>query len=150
MTDYSIVKDSATRPLAFFLVLAADGRTGATGKSPTVTISKNCAAFDPPAGAVSEIGGGWYKVAGDADDSDTAGPLLLHAEAADCDAADHQFEVIEYDIVAEMHLIKACLANLRTKTIATGVAKVYDDDGITLLQTLTPTEEDGVITVTPS
>jgi len=150
MTDYSIVKDSATRPLAFFLVLAADGRTGATGKSPTVTISKNCAAFDTPAGAVSEIGGGWYKVAGDADDSDTAGPLLLHAEAADCDAADHQFEVIEYGIVAEMHLLKAMLANLIEHDIETGVDTYYDDDGVTPVRIMTPTEEDGVVTLTPS
>ena len=49
----------------------------------------------------------------------------------------------------ETHLIKAALANKREHTVATGVDSIKDDDGTTTLRTLTPSESDGVITVTP-
>lgn len=50
----------------------------------------------------------------------------------------------------EVHLIKAILANKKTKVLATGVTTVYDDDGETPLLTLTPSETAGVLTITPS
>ena len=68
-----------------------------TGKTPTVTLSKNGGAFASPAGAVTELANGWYSVAGNATDSGTLGPLLLHATAADCDPTDEVFEVVAYD-----------------------------------------------------
>lgn len=52
---------------------------------------------------------------------------------------------------AELHLVKAMLANKRTHTISTGVDQVMDDDGSTVLRTMTPTDGgDDTITVTPS
>jgi hypothetical protein len=53
-----------------------------------VTLSKNGAAFAAPAGAVSEIGNGWYKVAANATDTNTLGPLALHASVATADNCD--------------------------------------------------------------
>ncbi len=51
----------------------------------------------------------------------------------------------------EMHLAKAMLANKRVHTISTGVDQVMDDDGISLLRTMTPTDGgDDTITVEPS
>ncbi len=50
----------------------------------------------------------------------------------------------------ELHLAKAALVNMREHTIATGVDVIKDDDGSTTIRTLTPSEADGVITVTPS
>ena len=50
----------------------------------------------------------------------------------------------------EVHLTKAALANLREHTVATGVDVIKDDDGSTTIRTLTPSEADGVITVTPT
>jgi len=70
------------------LVLASDHLSPATGKTPTVTLSKNGGAFASPAGAVSEISGGWYKVAGNATDTNTLGPLALHVTEASSDNSD--------------------------------------------------------------
>ena len=58
--------------------------------------------------------------------------------------------VLQTAIADELHLAKAALANKREHTIATGVDVIKDDDGTTTIRTLTPSEADGVITVTPS
>ncbi len=79
------------------MVSAADHIAPATGKTPTVTISKNGAAFATPAGAVTEVGSGWYSVAGNAIDTDTLGPLLLHATAAGADPTDEQYDVVQFN-----------------------------------------------------
>lgn len=85
---YDIKQSTTTYPLVFLLVLSSDHISPATGKSPTVTLSKNGAAFASPAGAVTEIGNGWYKVAGNSTDSNTTGPLVLHATEASSDPVD--------------------------------------------------------------
>jgi len=52
---------------------------------------------------------------------------------------------------AELHLVRAMLASKRTHTISTGVDEVMDDDGSTLLRTMTPADDgDDTITVEPS
>lgn len=79
------------------MVLSSDHLTGATGKSPTVTLSKNGGAFGSPAGLISEIGNGWYSVAGNATDENTLGPLLLHAAAVACDPTDENYPVVSYN-----------------------------------------------------
>lgn len=94
---YLIQKLSSSRPLLFLLVQSSDHITGLTGASPTVTLSKNGGAFASPAGAVSEIGNGWYKVAPNATDSTTFGPLVLHATAASADPCDDRFEVVAFN-----------------------------------------------------
>lgn len=85
---YDIFQSSTQSALLFLLVQSSDHITGLTGATPTVTISKNGAAFASPAGAVSEIGSGWYKVAGNATDTLALGPLALHATAAGADPCD--------------------------------------------------------------
>lgn len=65
--------------------------------SPTVTISKNGGSFASPSGTVSEVGNGVYKVAGNATDSNTLGPLWLHATATGADPCDDVFPVVGYD-----------------------------------------------------
>lgn len=76
----------------------ADHITGLTGLSPTVTISKNAAAFGAPSGAVTEISSGWYKVAGNATDSNTLGEIALHATATGADPFDGIVgNVVAYD-----------------------------------------------------
>jgi hypothetical protein len=86
--SYEIVQNQTALPLLFLLVDETDHLTGETGKSPTVTISKNGGSFASPAGTVSEVGNGWYKVAGNATDANTLGPLTLHATASGCDPQD--------------------------------------------------------------
>lgn len=79
----------------FFMVLAADHVTGATGKTVTVTISKAGGAFASPTGTVAEIGNGWYRIVLNATDTDTAGDLVFHCTATACDATDFADEIEE-------------------------------------------------------
>lgn len=81
----------------FLMVQSADHVTALTGASPTVTLSKNGAAFGSPAGAVTEVSAGWYKVAGNATDTNTLGSLILHATAASGDPVDVYFDVVAFD-----------------------------------------------------
>lgn len=89
--------NQTAHPLLFKMVLSSDGRTPATGKTPTVTLSKNGGAFASPAGAVTEIANGWYKVAGNATDCGTLGPLILNATAAASDTASTEYQVVAFD-----------------------------------------------------
>lgn len=89
-----IKQSSANLALVFFMVDSTDHVTGKTGLTPTVTLSKNGGAFASPAGAVSEIAGGFYKVAPHATDSNTLGILALTATATGADRAAMAFEIV--------------------------------------------------------
>lgn len=97
MLGYAIAQGQTAQPLLFLMVDSADHIAAKTGLAPTVTLSKNGGAFASPAGAVTEIGSGWYKVAGHATDSGTLGPLILHATATGADPTDVVFRVVAYD-----------------------------------------------------
>ncbi len=90
-------QSDATYPLIFLMVDSTDHVSGKTGLSPTVTISKNGGSFASPSGAVTEIGNGLYKVAGNATDSNTLGELWVHATATGADPADVQYLIVAYD-----------------------------------------------------
>lgn len=93
-----LLKQSSTaQPLLFLLVDSTDHVTGKTGLTPTVTLSKSGAAFGAPAGAVTEIANGWYKVAGNATDTNTLGPLVLHATGTGADPVDIEYAVVAFD-----------------------------------------------------
>ncbi len=94
---YLLKKSSTTRPLLFLLVSSTDHITGLTGASVTVTISKAGGSFAAPSGSLTEIANGWYQVAANATDTNTNGPLLLHATAAGGDPTDDRFEVVSFD-----------------------------------------------------
>jgi hypothetical protein len=94
---YAIQQSNTLEPIRFLLVLSADHITGATGQTPTVTIAKNTGVFVTPAGAVTEVGNGWYSIAPNAVDASTLGPLLLHATATACDPTDDQYDVVSYN-----------------------------------------------------
>lgn len=81
ITPVDMQQSSTGQPLEFFLVSSTDGVTPVTGlgSAPVVTLSKNGASFAAASGAVSEIGNGWYQVAGNATDTNTVGKLTLHA-----------------------------------------------------------------------
>lgn len=86
-------QNSTSRPIPFFMANATDHLTGLTGLTPTVTISKNCGAFGAPAGAVAEVGNGWYALAGNATDRNTEGALIIHATATGADPFDMDYEI---------------------------------------------------------
>lgn len=95
----AIIKQStAVIHIPFFMTDSADHISGKTGLAPTVTLSKNTAAFGAAAGAITEISSGWYKLAANATDSNTLGMLALHATAAGADACDMLAgEVVAFD-----------------------------------------------------
>jgi hypothetical protein len=94
---YELGLGLTSRTMVFFMALSADGKTGATGKTVTATLSKNGAAFAAPQGSVAEISSGWYKLTPGVGDTGTLGPLALHATAADCDPTDAIFFVRDGD-----------------------------------------------------
>lgn len=96
--SYEIQQSTTAYPLVFFLAQSADHITGLTGATPTVTIRKVGGSFASPSGAVTEIANGWYQVAGNATDSNTLGPLLLHATATSADPTDMVYSVVKWDL----------------------------------------------------
>lgn len=93
-----LIKQSQTaHPLIFLMIDSSDHVSGKTGLSPTVTLSKNGGAFGAAAGAVTEISAGWYKVAGNATDTATLGPLALHATGSGADPTDLIYDVVAFD-----------------------------------------------------
>ena len=92
-----LLKQSQTAsPLLFWLGLSGTS-SAATGLTPTVTLSKAGSAFAAAAGAVSEVGNGWYAVAANATDTNTLGTLKLHATATGADSADVSYQVVGFD-----------------------------------------------------
>lgn len=93
-----LLKQSSTeQPLTFLMVQSSDHITGATGLTVTVTLSKNGGSYASPSGAVTEVGNGQYKVAPNATDTNTLGPLWLHATGTGADPSDIYFDVIGFD-----------------------------------------------------
>lgn len=92
--NYEVKQSTTTYALVFLMVDSTDHVTGKTGLTPTVTLSKNGGAFASPSGAVSEIANGWYKVAGNATDNATLGPLILHATGTAADPTDVVYTVV--------------------------------------------------------
>src|SRR5690349_3212750 len=101
---YFVKQNQTARPLLFLMTDSNDHLSPKTGLAPTVTLSKNGAAFGSPAGAVTELGSGWYQVAGNATDANTLGPLLLHATATGADPTDVFYEVVAFDPTSATNL----------------------------------------------
>ena len=90
-------QNSTSFPVTFFLVAVSDHITGLSGASPAVTISKNGAPFAPAAGAITEIGSGWYGWAANATDRSALGELAVHIEATGADPVDFKLEIVPWN-----------------------------------------------------
>jgi hypothetical protein len=127
---YDLKQSSTSDPLAFIMVDSVDHVTAKTGLSPTVTLSKAGGAFASPAGAVTEIASGWYKVAGNATDTNTTGPLILHATASGADPTDAVF-IVRANVLGDT--LPANVTQWNSSAIATpdtaGYPKVTVKDG---------------------
>ncbi len=113
-----IKQSTANLALVFFMVDSTDHVTGKTGLTPTVTLSKNGGSFASPAGAVTEIANGFYKVAANSTDSNTLGVLALTATATGADRCAMAYEVvanIESDSISAI----AALNNLSAAGVRT-------------------------------
>lgn len=80
----AVQQSSTTYAVVFLLVDESDHVTPLTSLSPTLTLSKNGAAFAACSGSAVEVGQGIYKLA-DATDFDTLGTCVLKASAAGAD-----------------------------------------------------------------
>jgi hypothetical protein len=89
-----LYQGQSSEPLVFLLVDSSLHIAGKTSVVPTVTISKNGGSFTTPAGTVTEMSNGWYKVAPNATDCDTLGPLILHAEGTGADPTDEVWQIV--------------------------------------------------------
>ncbi len=105
-------QSDATYPLIFLMVDSTDHVTGKTGLSPTVTISKNGGSFAGVSGAVSEIGLGLYKIAGNTTDSNTVGELWIHATGTGADPTDTSYTIVAYDPFDSVRLGLTALPNV--------------------------------------
>lgn len=112
------LKQSTARNVAVFATLATDHISPATGKTLSVTISKNGAAFaalNGGGGAVTEVSSGWYKIALDSTDTNTVGDLLVHATEGTIDNID----AILGEVEADTATILADLDDIQTRLPAT-------------------------------
>lgn len=98
----AILRQSTAYTRTFLMVLTSDHITGATGKSPTVQLSKAGGAFGAAAGTVTEIGLGWYKVALTTADTNTLGELAYDCSATGCDNTDFADQVGDVAIQANI------------------------------------------------
>ena len=85
---------STAENVMVFMVLSSDSKTGATGKTLTITLSKNGGSFNSISPTVTDRGNGWYNLALTTSHTDTLGDIALHIEAADCDPSDLKHFVV--------------------------------------------------------
>lgn len=92
-------KKSVAVDVVIFFADSTDGKTGKTGLSPTITISKAGGAFAAISGSVSEISSGNYKVALNTTDTNTNGSISLHGTGTGADNVDapNIVQIVEFD-----------------------------------------------------
>lgn len=88
------LKQSTARNVMALLVLASDGKTGATGLTLTITASKDGAAFASITPTVTERGNGWYNLALTTSHTDTLGDLSFHITSSGADPCDFKYTVV--------------------------------------------------------
>lgn len=121
-------------PITFFMTDSADHITGKTGLTPTVILSKNGAGFGAAVGSVSEVGNGWYALAGNATDRNTLGDLAINAAAAGADDFDGRYVIVPWNPFDATDLgltdLHAIFAKLPTNYIMGSAVQTDKDDAI--------------------
>lgn len=137
----------AQRDLFVQMVDIMDCITPRTGLEVSVQMVKpGGTAYGACGATVQEIGAGTYRLRFSISDLDTPGMAMLRIFATG--ALDQYVPVQVVGFIDEVHLAKAALVNARSHVVGTGVNQIKDDDQSTILRTLTPSESNGVITVT--
>lgn len=113
------IENGSTPRIEFLLVADTDGYSGSTGKSPTVTLSKNGGAFAAADGTPVEIGNGWYYIDLIAGETDTDGPLIINVTEDDSLDWRYSYRVAsqaldddDYDRIAD-HVLRRWFSNAR-------------------------------------
>ncbi len=136
----SRLQSSTNCPITFNLVLASDHLTSATGKTPTVVISKNGGSFASPSGAVTEIGNGVYQIAGNATDRATLGELNIYVTEASCDPVNLVIDIIAVDIYDSVRAGLTALPNAAAAASNGLLINGTNTGSITMTGTLTITD----------
>ena len=161
---FQIKQSTALDILLFAHDANGDAVTGKADGDFTKRISKDAAAFGAMTVTITERENGWYQLQLSTAHTDTIGLLTLTFTATGIKQVNQQYlvRVVMVDDLMraktpadlldadKVNLGAKALVNKREHTVATGVDQVYDDNGTTLLRTLTPSESGGVITVTPA
>ncbi len=134
---YQIKQSTTAYPLVFLMVSSTDHVTAVTGITPTVTISKAGGTFASPSGTVSEIANGWYKVAGNTTDSNTLGPIILHATGTGADPSNEVYEVVAYDPQSSTVTVGSMSANTITASAVATDAVTEIQSGLATSSSLT-------------
>lgn len=135
---YDIQVSTSGTDIVFLMVSSTDHVSPITGISPTVTIRKNQGSFASPAGTVSEIAKGWYKISGTglATDTNTVGPLVLNATGTGADPTDNVYNVVAYNPGDATRLGLSQLPSTGTIiTAGTGSNQLSVSNGQVLIQT---------------
>ena len=90
----STLKQNSAYNQTFLMISSVDHVSPLLSAQPIVSLSKLGAAFYQAAGAVSEVGNGWYQVQLSAFDTNTVGNLLFHITAAGGDDTDFADQVM--------------------------------------------------------
>ncbi len=140
----------------------SDGKTAETGltiSESDVRLSKNGGDFvgKNDSGSATHDESGYYAVGLNATDTNTLGSLLVTVHESGALPVWQDFMVIPahiYDwLFGSSGLYEKAaklLVNKAVQTKSTGSVVYYDDDGVTPLVTVTPTEDSTTITRTPS
>src|SRR6266550_722706 len=88
-----ILKQSTNRVRPILMVLASDGKTGATGKTLTITLKKDSSAYASISPTVTERGGSVYDVALTTAHTDTLSAHCMRATNIECDNTNTDDEV---------------------------------------------------------
>jgi hypothetical protein len=141
--------DAARRDLYVQMVDAVDLVSPKAGLGLAVEVVKaGSGTYAAIGGNWSEVGSGTYRISLAVADLSALGHAMLKVTALG--AANQYVPMQVVRLLDEMHLAKAALVNGRRHTIDTGVDTILDDDGASPLRTLTPSEADGVVSVTVS
>ena len=117
-----LILNGDTRPILFFMAQSSDHVSALTGATPAVTISRNGGVFAAPAGTVTEVGNGWYKLTPAEGDATTNGALLLHATATGGDPTDVKAQVVAFDPYTAAPTLDAILGGVLNQPLTESYA----------------------------
>lgn len=111
-----VKQSTAVQNLMFMMISSTDHITGVTGATVTGKVSKNGATGVSPTGTITQVDAtnnpGLYKLAANATDSNTLGPLWGHFTATGCDPTDVLLaEIVAFDPQDGVHFGLTALPN---------------------------------------
>lgn len=89
-----ILKQSTGRNRSILMIDSSDSKTGKTGLTLTIAVSKDGASFNTITPTVTELTNGWYSIALTSSHTDTLGDFAYHITGTGADSTDILDQVI--------------------------------------------------------